>query len=87
MNFFDPSGHMRVPGYVNGIWHLGPEIAEFERGSSTYQMLVIFGIIKPVKVRLACLRPEKRGNLKKFVISGDYIGRIFMDVTLYLNGF
>ena len=43
VNFLDPSGHLREPGYVNGIWYFDPDAAEFGSDSSTYQMLVTLG--------------------------------------------
>ncbi len=41
--FLDSSGHLREPGYVNGVWCLDPDATEFGKDSATYQSLVTLG--------------------------------------------
>lgn len=41
--FVDPTGHIRQPGYVNGVWYEDPDAAEFGSDSATYQSLVTLG--------------------------------------------
>ncbi|WP_207559204.1 DUF4474 domain-containing protein, partial [Ruminiclostridium hungatei] len=41
--FSDSSGHLRQPGYVNGVWCFDPDATEFGKGSATYQSLITLG--------------------------------------------
>jgi len=43
INFSDPTGHIRQPGYVNGLWCQDPDAYEFGYGSVTYKSLVTLG--------------------------------------------
>ena len=39
INFTDPSGYQREPGYYNGIWYKDPDAAEFGKNSDTYKII------------------------------------------------
>ncbi|MBO4898035.1 MAG: RHS repeat-associated core domain-containing protein [Clostridia bacterium] len=41
--FVDPSGNIRKPGYVNGVWCENPDAYEFGKNSDTYKILVDLG--------------------------------------------
>jgi len=41
--FVDPSGNIREPGYVNGVWCENPDAYEFGKKSDTYKILVDLG--------------------------------------------
>jgi RHS repeat-associated protein len=43
INYIDPTGYIREPGYVNGVWSQDPDAYEFGADSVTYASLVVLG--------------------------------------------
>lgn len=38
--YVDPSGYIREPGYVNGVWCENPDLVEFGEDSDTYKIIL-----------------------------------------------
>ena len=38
--YCDPSGFIRAPGYVNGVWSTNPDAYEFGENSDTYKIIL-----------------------------------------------
>ena len=72
--FIDPSGNIREPGYVNGVWCEDPDAYEFGKDSLVYDSLTTLG-------EMWELRPNNRADIESLANEIRRIAREFLYET------
>lgn len=70
VNFVDPMGYVRAPGYVDGVWSDNPDAYEFGEDSLIYDSLVTLG-------KAWEIRPENRMDIEELANRVREVGRQF----------